>query len=243
MVGTHLPESSVSSIPNHLVEALNLLHRDPDPANGLELLRKHLDTGWNPNQLHMNSSILNIVSDIPDAVKLLLEYGADPNLGGVGANSRALSKPNPAYPLMTAVRCGKVETVRLLLAAGAKVDIAPVLYGALYRTPVEDDQSECVEILRLLLEHGGDKEVDKRQPYPNYDIPRFDTVLQAAVYLGGGKLEEKVRLLVGAGARVDVEAFNEPEGTGLVEYVKTEMGEGSEVYKVLKEAEEKQKDD
>lgn len=186
----------------------------------------------------MNSSILNIISNIPDAVKLLLEYGADPNLGGTKACSRLLSKPDPAFPLMTAVRCGAVESVRLLLAAGARCEGVPVLYGALYRTPTDEDQSEAVEILRMLLEKGAKAEVNKGQPYPNYDIPKFDSPLQAAVYVGGGRLEEKVKLLLDAGADVNVEAYNEE--VPLVESVMAELGEESEVYRMLKEAEGKQ---
>ncbi|RPA73627.1 hypothetical protein BJ508DRAFT_333935 [Ascobolus immersus RN42] len=58
--------------------------------------------------------------------------------------------------------------------------------------------------------------------------------------MSGQDLERDGELSAGDGARADVEAYNEPEGTGLVEYLKGEMGEGSAVYGMLKEAEERQ---
>lgn len=124
-----------------------------------------------------------------------------------------------------------MESVKLLLEAGAADAVS--LYYSLYIK----DVGKHVEMLETLLEGGLKKYVNETQPLPNIDVHRYDSVLQAALYVGGYGLEEKVRLLLNAGADVEVDAFNEE--VGVTDWAKNELGEDSGVYKLLKGALEK----
>ena len=81
----------------------------------------------------------------PEAVRLLLENGADPNLASANAQRVA--------PLHSAVAGGKVEIVRMLLARGADVHARQDLgFTALHGAGVGGGE----EMIRLLLDHGAD---------------------------------------------------------------------------------------
>jgi len=81
----------------------------------------------------------------PEAVRLLLENGADPNLASANAQRVA--------PLHSAVAGGKVEIVRMLLARGADVHARQDLgFTALHGAAVGGGE----EMIRLLLDHGAD---------------------------------------------------------------------------------------
>lgn len=81
----------------------------------------------------------------PEAARLLLASGADPNL--------AAQNPTRVAPLHSAVAGGSVEIVRELLAHGADVGARQDLgFTALHGAAVEGGE----EMIRLLLEHGAD---------------------------------------------------------------------------------------
>ncbi|HEX9688097.1 MAG TPA: ankyrin repeat domain-containing protein [Thermoanaerobaculia bacterium] len=81
----------------------------------------------------------------PEAVRLLLENGADPNLASANAQRVA--------PLHSAVAGGKVEIVRMLLARGADVHARQDLgFTALHGAAVGGGE----EMIRLLLDQGAD---------------------------------------------------------------------------------------
>ena len=80
-----------------------------------------------------------------EAVRLLLENGADPNLASANAQRVA--------PLHSAVAGGKVEIVRMLLARGADVHARQDLgFTALHGAAVGGGE----EMIRLLLDQGAD---------------------------------------------------------------------------------------
>ena len=81
----------------------------------------------------------------PEAARLLLANGADPNLAAQNSTRVA--------PLHSAVAGGSVEIVRELLAHGADVDARQDLgFTALHGAAVEGIE----EMIRLLLDHGAD---------------------------------------------------------------------------------------
>lgn len=81
----------------------------------------------------------------PEAARLLLASGADPNLAAQNSTRVA--------PLHSAVAGGSVEIVRELLAHGADVHARQDLgFTALHGAAVEGIQ----EMIRLLLDHGAD---------------------------------------------------------------------------------------
>jgi hypothetical protein len=105
--------------------------------------------------------------DNTEVVRVLLEAGADPNLGG----------PQSRFPLHEAVRSKYPKMVELLLAAGARIDILNEegrlpLHCAL---GTEEDRSENV---RLLLAHGADvnRPDSKGEPPLFYVLNGYDSV-------------------------------------------------------------------
>ncbi|HSD72428.1 MAG TPA: ankyrin repeat domain-containing protein [Thermoanaerobaculia bacterium] len=81
----------------------------------------------------------------PEAARLLLANGADPNLAAQNSTRVA--------PLHSAVAGGSVEIVRELLAHGADVHARQDLgFTALHGAAVEGTE----EMIRLLLDHGAD---------------------------------------------------------------------------------------
>jgi ankyrin repeat protein len=143
----------------------------------------------------------------PNVVRALIEVGAD-------VHARTLSYPqwtsfgperpttNPiafgnyqkggSTPLLLAARVGDLESARLLLAAGAKVnDAAPDGLSAV----IVATRSGHEKLAQLLVEQGGD---------PNIDTAGY-TALHAAVLTGAGDL---VRTLLAHGANPNAPLTN-----------------------------------
>jgi ankyrin repeat protein len=83
-----------------------------------------------------------------DAVRLLLEHGADPNIREAGDNT---------YPLHWAAARGHIETVRALLDSGGDVhgfgdvhELDVIGWATFHRAPDEDPRA----VVSLLLERG-----------------------------------------------------------------------------------------
>jgi len=135
-----------------------------------------------------------VAGDFPDIVELLLEYGANPNVGGrdsslhmaVRRRLRDMTElllkkgadPNVRdidgnTPLHTAVAVGDPEIVELLIRYGADVN-ARNNEG---KTPLDyvryTDSNNAAKIARILLKHGAEaankshrKRKKKRNPTP-----------------------------------------------------------------------------
>lgn len=228
-------ESRITLRMSESISEIQLALRNENPTKAASLLTHLLTNGWNPNtDLHDKTPLIVLFAYSPHLVKLLLDHGADPNLPGVQRMTRNFANPNPKTALTQAVLAGQLDSVNLLLDAGASDFVA--LYAALYASPREED-ANSVEIMRVVVERLG-KFVNSPQPLANHGIPRFDSVLQATLYNGGERMGERVKILLDAGADVEVEAFNEE--FGVLEWAKEELGEESEVYRLLREAREKQ---
>jgi ankyrin repeat protein len=109
----------------------------------------------------------------PEAVRLLLENGANPNLASANAQRVA--------PLHSAVAGGKAEIVRMLLARGADVHARQDLgFTALHGAAVEGGE----EMIRLLLDHGADPAARNVAGKTPADLARERADKRAAEILG-----------------------------------------------------------
>lgn len=109
----------------------------------VDLVKNLVSLGANVNVSGKKSTPLIASAKWPAELKLLLENKADPNLADESGNT----------PLVAAVDQRSVESVKLLLDAGAKVDppqLAPA--GALHEAAKAGD----LEIETLLLSHAAD---------------------------------------------------------------------------------------
>jgi len=109
----------------------------------------------------------------PEAVRLLIENGADPNLASANAQRVA--------PLHSAVAGGKVEIVRMLLARGADVHARQDLgFTALHGAAVGGGE----EMIRLLLDQGADPAARNVAGKTPADLARERADKRAAEILG-----------------------------------------------------------
>jgi ankyrin len=151
-------------------------------------------------------------------IKLLLDEGADPNARVVESTETRTVFTNQwldeegATAFLRASQSGDVELMRLLLTRGAD----PKLNTDLGVTPLaaaagigwvegitrERSPEQTVEAVKLLLELGID---------PNYQADTGRTALHGAAHKGA---TEVVRILVAAGARMDIRDFGNTDNRG-----------------------------
>jgi ankyrin repeat protein len=188
--------------------------------------------------------MLAVRENHPDAVKLLIERGADVNaqtrIGptpkfvppckgtgcgseGVGINRGGL--PNRGRrdaalggmtPLLYAARDGRIEEARLLVAAGANIELAeangmrPLLMALL---------NNQVAVAQLLLERGADPNADDfwgRSPlyaaveYRNLDMNNRDEDSPTTNYVDREPLLEMMKRLIERGANVNAQTREVP---------------------------------
>ncbi len=125
--------------------------------NNLRIVKLLLEAGQDPNQTFQTTTDdtpLCIAASYasPEMIKLLIDYGANVN------------PLDPDYnPLHCAIREGKFENFKVLIAAGAKVDTPELRYGRkLILDALSRGQTKMAE---YLIRHGvkpytGDKEFD-----------------------------------------------------------------------------------
>jgi ankyrin repeat protein len=150
---------------NGEVETLRrLLVNDPGLARATNPEAQH--QGW--TGLHAAAKGGHV-----DAVRLLLEHGADPNAREAGDNT---------YPLHWAAAHGHLETVRLLLDGGGEVlgiddlhelDVIgwATFYGAPGEGPVQMDASRR-DLVALLLERGARHHIFSAMSVGDLDLIR-----------------------------------------------------------------------
>jgi ankyrin len=188
--------------------------------------------------------MLAVRENHPEAVKLLIERGADVdaqtrigpepkfvppckgtgcgsegvgiNRGGLPDRGRRDAALGGMTPLLYAARDGRIEEAKLLVAAGANVEIAeanglrPLLMALL------NDQ---VVVARLLLDHGADPNADDfwgRSPlwaaveYRNLDMNNRDEDSPTTNYVDREPLLAMMRLLIEHGANVNARTREVP---------------------------------
>tara|TARA_B100001113_G_scaffold308361_1_gene270491 strand:- start:2939 stop:6778 length:3840 start_codon:yes stop_codon:yes gene_type:complete len=135
-----------------------------------EGVRVLLQNGASPNAIDREgNTILNAafklgitMNDNINVIKLLLQYGADPNLRDVtyGENSKIT-------PIFTAITTGNEEGLRLLIQKGARINI--ICKEQIYIGPVNTINDTPLltaiqhgrpEMVRMLLENGANPDLD-----------------------------------------------------------------------------------
>ncbi len=182
---------------------------DPNAIQGLPLrtaagidqwskvVERLLQHGADPN-LHpegAETALINaVVANLPENVRLLLKYKADPNREAwvtVKGNPLPFDHPNlarrrPVTPLMLAAQFGRPEIVRILLEGGADVNQADSVYGrtALHEAAVggslfrlqpfskEYTEEAQTETVRILLERGANKEIKDKDGNTALDLAK-----------------------------------------------------------------------
>jgi ankyrin repeat protein len=112
-------------------------------------LRELIASGWNVNGDDPTGwrTPLNWVKGNTEFIRLLLDAGATPN----PVVSRDMT------PLAMAAQAGKTKAVKMLLAAGARVDIEPA--GCSLFTWIKTGTRDHPEILKMLADAGASTEL------------------------------------------------------------------------------------
>jgi ankyrin repeat protein len=206
----------------------------------MEIIKYLLDNGADPTTDRVSESLLWTAQfpyfDIK-IVELLAKAGADINYWP----PKYIRYPRQAFPLLiSVVRRGEAEVLRLLIQQGANLEIrddsgrTPLLWAGLsYDQCPAENQLYSFEIVRLLVEGGANVNVratplDGWQNYCESWETMFDTPLLQATKRGD---VEAVQVLLAAGA--DVEAKDSQGWTALDFAMQTGQ---QEIVKVLLEA-------
>ncbi len=142
-----------------------------------EIMRLLIDAGYDvaAEGERVGTAALHHVGDDPVAARILLDAGADPNaqngsdqnplyaavestevtrlLLDAGADPNVIDSYLKITPLRWAAERGRVETARVLLEHGARVDLRIATRATSLQAAVDAGNQEMV---RLLLEHGAD---------------------------------------------------------------------------------------
>lgn len=169
-----------------------------------ELLTQH---GWTPNTPGFyGATLLSRVVTDDSLVEWFLTHGADPNLSVQRDNRDRFGEPetDSCAALEISASRGSVESVRRLLAAGARMENGSPLYFAAgacppnanpHASPVrpsKDFDEARIPIMALLIEKGADVNGKLQSRHMTAQYPIVNAVLAGAV--------ERVRWLLNQGA-------------------------------------------
>jgi ankyrin repeat protein len=182
--------------------------------------------GWTPLYLATDNRNLeggDYPTRTPDMddlefIKLLLDEGADPNARVIESTETRTVFTNQwldeegATAFLRASQSGDVELMKLLLERGAdpklntELGVTPLAAAAgigwVEGVTSERSPEQTVEAVKMLLELGID---------PNYQADTGRTALHGAAHKGA---TEVVRILVAAGARMDIRDFGNTDNRG-----------------------------
>lgn len=145
------------------------------------LIEKLIAAGANVNAKSSSGTILMYAASRPDLLKLLLDNKADPNLAA-DDGSTALDR---------AARAGSLESLKLLLEAGARVDTTPGKDNVLHMAAAAANP----EILSILLKRGIDPNTRGR-----YGMTSLHTLVASAFNSNDSNRLACARLLIEFGA-------------------------------------------
>ncbi|KAF7907271.1 uncharacterized protein EAF01_004858 [Botrytis porri] len=152
--------------------------------------------GWTPNTPGFYGRVLlpEIVTNIP-LLRWFLSHGANPNLGSQRLHHARLGDPeiNSCATLESAARKADVETVRLLLEHGAKIENGyPLHYAAgscppganphmALVTPSTEFDISRIPVMELLVSHGANVNQKEESRYMGPGYPIVYAVMAGAV--------------------------------------------------------------
>jgi ankyrin repeat protein len=139
-----------------------------------------------------------VIKEKEQVVRLLLENGADPNVGPGGEYG---------YPLQAAIAKNKPELVQLLLGHGARIEAAGGKYGTSLQAAAFAGNERVMDIL-----------LKKGVPDVNTVGGEFGTALRAAIAM---QHESIVKTLLDAGADIDLKVTATHDTKAMVNFSQT----------------------
>lgn len=134
-----------------------------------------IDKGISTDIVVLNDALgySNISKNNDDVIKLLLKYGASINGDNIGYS-----------PLIWAILCRNMESIRSLIANGADVNYTnindgytPLMHAMMKDIHGEYDSKKSIDILELLISSGADvNKTDKNGETPIFKAVRWDKI-------------------------------------------------------------------
>nr|MBA3726469.1 ankyrin repeat domain-containing protein [Armatimonadota bacterium] len=156
----------VAAAQNGSLEAMKVLLDAGAPADHGRPLYRLYDRGMRRDFVEPSPEVRTA------QVKLLLDFGADPDLSDLGSYS----------PLSQSISRGNVDAVRLLLNAKARVDRADIYSGT---TPLMVAvRSQEIAMVKLLLEFGADRHLKDKKGQTARSIAESLGLMEIAKLLG-----------------------------------------------------------